>query len=51
MTFSGEAGVTDVLNMLKEELELALRLCGCASLDDIRPEMVQHQVAYYGPRL
>jgi 4-hydroxymandelate oxidase len=32
---AGEAGVTDVLGMLKDELKLAMRLAGRPSLADI----------------
>jgi len=47
LVHSGEDGVSNVLNLLKDELAMALRLCGCVSLADIRPEMVTHQSHYY----
>jgi 4-hydroxymandelate oxidase len=36
----GQAGVERALAVLREELELALPLLGCASLADLRPELV-----------
>ena len=33
----GEAGAARVLELLRDELELALTLCGCASPADARP--------------
>jgi isopentenyl diphosphate isomerase/L-lactate dehydrogenase-like FMN-dependent dehydrogenase len=33
----GERGATDLLTMLRDEIELALALCGCASPADLRP--------------
>jgi isopentenyl diphosphate isomerase/L-lactate dehydrogenase-like FMN-dependent dehydrogenase len=33
----GEAGATRVLELLRDEIELALALCGCTSPDDISP--------------
>jgi hypothetical protein len=36
----GEAGVRRVLSLLRTELELALALCGCASLRDVGPHLL-----------
>lgn len=36
----GEAGVSRVLAMLKDELELTMALAGCRNIDEIRPELV-----------
>ena len=36
----GEAGARRVLELLRDEIELALALCGCVSADAVRPEHV-----------
>lgn len=36
----GEAGVRHVLDLLRDELDLAMALCGCASLNDVRQDLV-----------
>jgi len=38
---SGEKGVTQVLSMLRNELELAMALCGCRSVAEVSRELVQ----------
>lgn len=40
----GSDGVRKVLNILKDELELAMRLTGCPSLIDITRDMVIHKL-------
>ncbi len=37
----GQAGVAKVLSMLREELDLAMALCGCPSLADIHRDLVR----------
>jgi 4-hydroxymandelate oxidase len=37
----GERGVADVLSILHQELELAMALCGCRSLGEIAPDLLQ----------
>jgi 4-hydroxymandelate oxidase len=37
----GERGVADVLSILHQELELAMALCGCRSLGEITPDLLQ----------
>lgn len=39
----GAEGVEKVLTILKDELELTMRLAGCPSLSDISPNMVVHK--------
>jgi 4-hydroxymandelate oxidase len=41
LTLSGEEGVGRVLEMLRSELERALALCGCGSLDELSRELVR----------
>jgi len=41
LAVGGEAGVSRVLGLLKTELELALALCGCASVVDIDQNLVR----------
>lgn len=36
----GRTGVGDVLSILHDELDRAMTLCGCGSLDDITPDLV-----------
>lgn len=40
---NGAKGVGDVLTILKEELELTMKLSGCPSLRDISSAMVIHE--------
>jgi 4-hydroxymandelate oxidase len=41
LAVGGEKGVTQVLSMLRNELDLAMALCGCRSVDEIGPNVVQ----------
>jgi isopentenyl diphosphate isomerase/L-lactate dehydrogenase-like FMN-dependent dehydrogenase len=36
----GEAGVTQLLTLLREELEVALQACGCPSVREVPRELV-----------
>ncbi len=36
----GESGVAEALEMLRKEFDLAMALSGCASLDDITPDLL-----------
>ncbi|XP_040068422.1 hydroxyacid oxidase 1-like [Ixodes scapularis] len=47
LAYNGEAGVRQTLEILREELDRALALMGCSSLDQLRPEMVVHQSYFY----
>ena len=40
LAVAGERGVTRVLGLLQEELDLAMALSGCASIKDIEPSLV-----------
>ncbi|MBE9057137.1 alpha-hydroxy acid oxidase [Sphaerospermopsis sp. LEGE 08334] len=40
LAVSGETGVADIINLLKEELTTAMALSGCASLEDIDSSLV-----------
>ncbi|XP_028417588.1 hydroxyacid oxidase 1-like [Dendronephthya gigantea] len=42
LAYQGEDGVHKVLEILKEELQITMTLCGCASLKDIVKDMVVH---------
>jgi len=42
----GEAGATRVLQLLRDEIELALALCGCTSTDDVSPAHVSPAQGY-----
>jgi isopentenyl diphosphate isomerase/L-lactate dehydrogenase-like FMN-dependent dehydrogenase len=41
LAVGGEKGVTQVLSMLRNELELAMALCGCRSVDEINGDVVR----------
>jgi 4-hydroxymandelate oxidase len=41
LALSGEAGVVQVLEMLRSELDRALTLCGCSSVRDVTPDLLQ----------
>jgi 4-hydroxymandelate oxidase len=43
LTLAGEAGVTQVLEMLRSELDRSLTLCGCGSVRDLTPDLLQLQ--------
>ncbi|XP_042142907.1 hydroxyacid oxidase 1-like [Ixodes scapularis] len=47
LAYNGQAGVSRMLEILREELDRALALMGCSSVDELRPEMVVHQEYYY----
>jgi 4-hydroxymandelate oxidase len=40
LAMDGEAGVAAVLNMLHEEFDLAMALCGCRSIAEITPDLI-----------
>jgi 4-hydroxymandelate oxidase len=40
LTLAGEAGVKHVLELLRDELDLAMALSGCAKLQDIDSSLV-----------
>ncbi len=42
---NGETGVRHVLHLLREELELAMALCGCPRVVDLRRDLVRASVA------
>jgi 4-hydroxymandelate oxidase len=43
LAVGGEEGVTQVLAMLRNELELAMALCGCRSVAEVAPDVVYLQ--------
>ncbi|CAG8692154.1 4367_t:CDS:2, partial [Ambispora leptoticha] len=47
MSAYGQPGVERLLQLLKDELEMAMRLAGAKSLADIRPEMVDIRNLHY----
>uniref|UniRef100_A0A7S1UI71 FMN hydroxy acid dehydrogenase domain-containing protein n=1 Tax=Phaeomonas parva TaxID=124430 RepID=A0A7S1UI71_9STRA len=47
LAHSGQAGVEKVLDLLKAEFEMAMMLCGCVTVDDIKREMVTHATKFY----
>lgn len=40
LAVDGEAGVDAVLGILREELDLAMALCGCSSISQIGPDLI-----------
>ena len=40
LAVDGQSGVTRVLEILREELDCAMALCGCASVGDIRRDLL-----------
>ncbi|XP_013390912.1 hydroxyacid oxidase 1 [Lingula anatina] len=51
LAYNGEAGVKLVLQMLRDELSLAMALAGCASIGDIKRSLVVHESHYLQPKL
>jgi len=43
LAVAGEDGVTQVLSILRNELELAMALCGCRSVAEVGAEVVYSQ--------
>lgn len=43
LTVKGEAGVEDVLRILKEELETAMKFCGTPTIKDITSDLIIHE--------
>tara|TARA_R110001583_G_scaffold194720_3_gene366511 strand:+ start:53943 stop:55127 length:1185 start_codon:yes stop_codon:yes gene_type:complete len=43
LAVAGALGVAHLIRTLREELEVCMALAGCATLDDIGPEMIQEQ--------
>ncbi len=41
LAYRGREGATEVLDMLKEEFDIAMALCGCDSIADITPDLVE----------
>lgn len=41
LALGGQAGVAEVLAIMRRELELAMALCGCPSLAEITPDLVE----------
>lgn len=40
LAIDGQKGVADVFNILQQELDVAMALCGCRSLDEITLDLV-----------
>ena len=41
LAVDGQAGVEHVLQLLREELDVAMALCGVQSVDQLTPDLVQ----------
>lgn len=47
LSYNGENGVTDVLNIFKKELDLAMALCGCSEIKNITNDLiVQNHISF-----
>lgn len=46
LAHSGEEGVKKVIQLLKDEVTMATRLCGCTNLSELKKEMVCHSSSY-----
>lgn len=49
LALNGQRGVEQVLEMLRAELELCMRLCGVPSIGDITPELVLPSISMVTP--
>ncbi|RWS31199.1 hydroxyacid oxidase 1-like protein, partial [Leptotrombidium deliense] len=45
--FKGEEGVKQVLDILRKELDVAMALSGCATLDDISAHLIRHERSFF----
>lgn len=43
LSCEGEGGVKKIMEILRDELELAMKLSGCCSLAEITPDLVVHE--------
>ncbi|XP_040068204.1 hydroxyacid oxidase 1-like [Ixodes scapularis] len=48
LAYNGEAGVRQMLSILRQEVDQDLALMGCSSIDQLVPEMVVHQEHFSG---
>lgn len=46
LAHSGEEGVYNVVNLLKEEFALAMALSGCVKIEDIKPSLVRSALSF-----
>lgn len=46
LAYKGEQGVRKILQMLRDELKVAMALAGCASLKDITPALVMRHASH-----
>jgi 4-hydroxymandelate oxidase len=46
LALNGEAGVGHILDLITEEVDLALALCGCRSLADVTPDLLAEKVPF-----
>ena len=44
LAVGGAHGVSHVLRLMRDEFEIAMMLCGCRTVDDIHPELVQRKL-------
>ncbi|KAJ8040576.1 Hydroxyacid oxidase 1 [Holothuria leucospilota] len=51
LAVNGEEGVYRVVNLLKEELSLAMKLCGVSRVEDISPSYLIHESSYLSANL
>ena len=40
LVVDGEDGISDLLHLLRDELDLAMALCGCRTVDEITPALL-----------
>lgn len=50
LAYDGKQGVSKVLNILKEELDLTIRLLGCPDIKDLSQDFVVHEEHYLRPQ-
>ncbi|RWS14488.1 hypothetical protein B4U79_14421 [Dinothrombium tinctorium] len=43
LCYNGEEGVKQILDILKNEFDIAMGLSGCSRLEDIEPKLVRHE--------
>jgi 4-hydroxymandelate oxidase len=44
LAVGGAHGVSHVLRLMRDEFEIAMMLCGCRTVDDIHPDLVQRKL-------
>ena len=51
LAHSGEQGVVDAMNLLRNEFYLAMQLMGVTSVNELKPSMIRHAISFQMSKL